>query len=178
MKLKYSVAAAIATLMCAGHANAGLLIDPYIGVTAGVGGTSLMSSHDTTTHFAQNYGAVAGIDIPVIRAEVEYNYLTDTDLTAQLAMGNVYLKMPTPMFQPYIGAGAGVIFDGKFDDHIDLDSTAAYQGMLGLTFNIPVLPFKIDAEARVLYAHDAFAVDNHDIDMLHYGARVKARVVF
>lgn len=179
MKLKsasFLTAAFIASMAAPAHAN--LLFDPYIGATAGSGGVTTFIDGDTHSDMAQSYGAVLGLDIPLVRAEIEYNYLNDKDITANIAMGNVYLKMPTPVVAPYIGAGVGVIFDGDAGHGTDMDSTAAYQGMLGLTFKLPVLPFKIDAEARALYAHNAFTAGPDDADILHYDVRAKLRYTF
>ena len=179
MKLK-CVATAAAIVMAAGatNANANLLFDPYVGATAGVGGATLFIDHDTTTDVAQSYGAVLGLDIPLVRVEAEYNYLLHKDAKAHIVMGNAYLKMPTLLVAPYIGAGVGAIVDGSVDNGPDMNKTAAYQGMLGLTFDIPVLPFKIDAEARALYAHNVFSVADDDANILHYDIRAKLRYIF
>lgn len=179
MNLKYATILTAAAIMMAGaNANANLLFDPYIGATAGVGGATVFIDGDTTSDMAQSYGAVIGLDIPLIRIEAEYNYLNDKDITAHIAMGNVYLKMPSLLVSPYIGAGVGAIFDGDAGHGTEMDTTVAYQGMLGVTFDIPVLPFKIDAEARAFYAPDVFAVAHEDADLLHYDIRAKLRYVF
>lgn len=170
--------AAIISVVTAGAANANLLFDAYMGATAGVGGITTFADDHTHSDMAYSYGAVAGLDIPLVRAEVEYNYLNDKDITANIAMGNVYLKMPTPLIAPYIGAGIGAMFDGDAGRGTKMDTTAAYQGMLGLTFNVPVLPFKVDAEARALYAHNAITAGNDDADLLHYDIRAKLRYIF
>lgn len=87
--------------------------------------------------------------------------------------------MPTALVQPYLGAGIGMIFDGDVDNtNIKIDDKMAYQAMLGLTFDIPVLPFKIDAEARALYANNIYTVGDIKPDMLHYDARLKIRYIF
>lgn len=179
MKLK--TAGILATLIVAttGSANANLLFDIYAGGTAGVGGATTFANSHARSKSAQSYGAVLGIDIPLVRIEGEYDYLTRKDFDMHAGMLNAYLKMPSAFVQPYIGAGVGVIFDGGVDNtNIKIDDTMAYQGMLGLTFDIPVLPFKIDAEARALYAPDAFKIDNTQPDVLHYDARVKVRYIF
>lgn len=179
MKLKYGAMLGAALIaFSAADARANLLFDAYIGATAGVGGVSTFIDHDTHSDMAQSYGAVIGLDIPLVRIEGEYNYLSDKDIKAQIAMANAYLKMPLILISPYIGAGVGMTFDDDAGHHIDIDSTIAYQGMLGVTFDIPVLPFKIDAEARALYIPDAFSVDSHDADILHYDIRAKLRYIF
>lgn len=179
MKLNSAVFLTAATIMFgAADARANLLFDPYIGATAGLGGATTFIDGDTHTDMAQSYGAVIGLDIPFVRVEGEYNYLNDKDITAHTAMANAYLKMPMILVSPYIGAGVGAILDGDAGHGISIDSTIAYQGMLGLTFDIPVLPFKIDAEARAFYAPDVFSIANEDADLLHYDVRAKLRYVF
>jgi histidinol-phosphate aminotransferase len=61
---------------------------------------------------------------------------------------------------------------------IDIDDAVAYQGMLGLTFDMPVMPFNIDLEGRVLYAPDMFEIAELKPDFLQYEGRVKLRYVF
>ncbi len=179
MKLKYAGFLTAAVIMFSGAtAHTNLLFDPYVGATAGVGGVTTFIDGDTHSDMAQSYGALIGLDVPFIRIEGEYNYLNDKDITAHIAMGNVYLKMPMLLINPYIGAGVGAMFHGDVDNGPDIESTVAYQGMLGLTFDIPVLPFKIDAEARALYVPDAFTAGSKDADILHYDARVKLRYIF
>ncbi|MDE5615734.1 MAG: P44/Msp2 family outer membrane protein [Alphaproteobacteria bacterium] len=179
MKLKsaaFFTAAIMAFMTADAHAN--LLFDPYIGASVGVGGATTFIDGDTHSEMAQSYGAVIGLDIPFVRIEGEYNYLNDKDITAHTAMANAYLKMPMILISPYIGAGVGAILDGDAGHGIDIESTVAYQGMLGLTFDLPVLPFKIDAEARAFYAPDAFSAAGEDADLLHYDIRAKLRYIF
>lgn len=179
MKLKYAAMLGAAAIVFSGaDARANLLFDPYVGATAGVGGVTTFMGGNHHGDMAQSYGAVIGLDIPLVRIEGEYNYLNDKDITANIAMANAYLKMPSLLISPYIGAGVGMTFDGDAGHNIDIDTGVAYQGMLGLTFDIPVLPFKIDAEARALYIPDAFSVDSHDADILHYDIRAKLRYIF
>lgn len=179
MKLKSAAFfSAAAIMLSVADARANLLFDAYIGGTAGVGGVSTFIDHNTHSDMAQSYGAVIGVDIPLVRIEGEYNYLNDKDITTNIAMANAYLKMPSLLIAPYIGAGVGATFDGDAGHDINIDKTIAYQGMLGLTFDIPILPFKIDAEARALYIPDAFSVDSHDADILHYDIRAKLRYIF
>ncbi len=180
MKLKS--AGVVATLIMAGatNANANILFDIYAGATIGMGAETMFAGHDNDTAAAQAYGAVVGLDIPFVRGELEYNYLDGKDIDMHLGMVNVYAKMPTPIVQPYIGAGVGTIFDGKIKDahNIDIDADMAYQAMVGVTFNLPIMPLKIDAEARALYIQDVYKIEGATPDMLHYDARVKLRYIF
>lgn len=179
MKLKTVSILTALIVMSAGSANANLLFDIYAGGTIGVGAATVFADDHAHTDNAQSYGAVLGIDIPLARVEAEYNYLNHQDMNMNVAMLNAYLKMPTAFVQPYIGAGVGMIFDGDVDNtNINIDDKMAYQGMLGLTFDIPVLPLKIDAEARALYAPDIYKIDDIKPDVLHYDARVKLRYIF
>ena len=179
MKLKsaaFLTAAAIA--FSAADARANLLFDPYVGATAGIGGVTTFIDGHNNSDMATSYGAVIGLDIPFVRVEAEYNYLSDKDIKTNMAMANAYLKMPSLLVAPYIGAGVGMTFEGDAGNNINIDTGIAYQGMLGLTFDIPVLPFKIDAEARALYIPDAFSVANENADILHYDVRAKVRYIF
>ena len=179
MKLKsIGFLTAATLLLAAGNANANLLFDVYAGATAGFGGATVSIDGHHNSDAAQSYGAVLGLDIPLVRAELEYNYMTAGDLKMHAGMANAYLKMPTLLIQPYLGAGIGMIFDGDAGHGVNVDTTMAYQGMLGLTFDIPVLPFKIDAEARALYAADIFKVANEKADVIQYEGRIKLRYIF
>ncbi len=180
MKLKtLATISTVSALFIGANANAGLLIDVYAGAMLGVGSMSLFANDNDKTESAQSYGAMLGIDIPVIRAEIEYNYLNSQDTKLQVGMINAYLKMPTPVLKPYLGVGVGNIFDGEVTGtDIAVNKSTAYQAMLGLTFVPPVLPFNIDAEGRVLYAHDVFDYATVKPDVLHYDLRLKLRYVF
>ena len=191
MKLKSASILTIATLMAGmASANAGLAFDLYTGATAGFGRQILKVEHiDEYKDSAQSYGAVAGIDIPFVRLEAEYNYLDGKYADTQVGMLNAYVKMPgLVVLTPYIGGGIGVVLNVDLDkDEIgatfdyDESGKAVYQGMLGATLDIPTLPFKIDVEGRVLYTSalvDMPAPIDESASALHYDARVKLRYVF
>lgn len=179
MKLNYAAfLTAAAVMLTAADARANLLFDPYIGANIGIGGITTFIDGDHHSDMAQSYGAIIGLDIPFIRIEGEYNYLNDKDITANIAMANAYVKMPMILISPYIGAGIGATLSGDAGHNIDIDKTVAYQGMLGVTFDLPVLPFKIDAEARALYIPDAFSIANENANILHYDIRAKLRYIF
>lgn len=170
-----------AIMMSAGAANANLLFDIYAGGTFGIGGYTLLAD-DNESASSQSYGAILGIDIPLFRIELEYDYLNADDITLNLGMVNGYFKLPTPVVKPYIGAGIGTTFSSSYEPaaniSVDIDDTIAYQGMLGLTLDIPVIPFNIDIEGRVLYASDLFEYTSEKYDLLQYEGRVKLRYVF
>ncbi|MDR0741789.1 MAG: outer membrane beta-barrel protein [Rickettsiales bacterium] len=179
MKLKTSGLLTLATIMgFSANANAGAVIDIYAGATMGAGGATLFMNDDNYTDSGQSFGALAGIDIPLFRFEAEYNYLNDSDTKLNIGMLNAYFKMPSTVIKPYLGLGLGTVFGGNAGD-FDIDARAAYQGMLGITFDMPVLPVKFDAEARALYAPNLFTTAaNAKPDLLHYDLRLKARYVF
>lgn len=178
MKLKSIVAATAISVGIIGSANASnLLIDPYVGAMAGFGGYTMFDGHDHASQSSQIYGAVAGIDIPLFRFELEYDYLNADDFDANLAMLNAYLKAPSIMIKPYLGVGVGTIFSGKYN-HIDTEDTMAYQAMVGVTFDLPILPLKIDVEGRALYSNDIVKTDDAKPDLIQYDGRVKLRVIF
>ena len=183
MKTKsLGILTATAIMMSAGTANAGLLVDFYAGGTFGIGGQTLFMDDDHESMSAQSYGAVFGMDLPLVRIEGEYNYTDSDDMHLNLAMVNAYLKLPTPVITPYIGAGVGTTFSSQYHlnghTNIDIDDAIAYQGMLGVTFDLPLMPITIDVEGRVLYANDIFEYNVKDNDLLHYEGRLKIRYEF
>ncbi len=166
-------------------ADANLLFDIYAGATIGAGGatmgTALFDSDKQDSFSAQSYGLNAGIDIPLFRLEAEYNFINiDGDIKTHLGMVNGYLKMPgLVVVNPYFGVGVGATLDVN-GDFISHTHGTAYQLMAGLTFDIPALPIKIDAEARTLYAPDFAEINATDatLDLLHYDIRAKVRYIF
>lgn len=174
MKLKKIIPATILSVGLISSANAGWVVSPYMGATAGVGRETIYSNGHDSTVKAHSYGAILGLDLPIIRLEGEYGYLTTDGLETNTAMANIYLKIPSAIIKPYIGAGIGSIFGGNQDIH----STAAYQGMVGATIDILKLPIKPEIEARVLYAPNIIEYYDYTPDLLHYDLRVKLKYVF
>lgn len=178
----FGILTAATIILTAGAANANMLFDIYAGATYGMGGYTLFADDKDYSKSSQSYGAVLGMDIPLVRIELEYNYLDADAITANLALVNAYFKFPTPIVKPYIGAGIGSTFDSKYEPNdttkIDIEDAMAYQGMLGITLDLPVIPFNIDVEGRVLYAPDLFQVADIEHDLLQYEGRVKLRYVF
>jgi hypothetical protein len=127
------------------------------------------------------------MDLPIFRVEAEYDYFKTSDMNTNAAMLNVYAKMPSTIIQPYIGGGIGMVFGGEqkitknsIENKFDIDSTPAYQAMLGATIAILAVPIKFDIEGRALYAPDVYSIDGTDTkpDMLQYNIRAKARYIF
>ncbi|MDR1027029.1 MAG: outer membrane beta-barrel protein [Rickettsiales bacterium] len=170
-----------AMTLAAANANAGLLLDFYAGATYG-GGKSIAfvpTSKDLKNN-ADAYGAVFGIDIPIIRVEAEYNRLVAKDIALNAGMLNAYLKMPVPVITPYVGFGAGRVFGGDLPNNESASASSAFQGMLGVQLDIPATPLFVDVEGRVFYADsiDTIPVINKDVGFLQYDARIKLRYVF
>lgn len=168
-------------IMGMGAANANPIWDIYMGATVGAGGVTIFADNNDKTYASQTFGAMFGIDIPAFRFEGEYNYLRASDFNTNLAMVNAYFKMPSTVIKPYLGLGVGASFSGDYDVKdikSSMKTTAAYQGMLGLTMDLPALPLKFDIEGRVLYAPDIFSKFDVKPDLLHYDARLKLRYVF
>lgn len=85
------------------------------------------------------------------------------------------------MIHPYVGVGVGSIFGGDTEIanvKYDIKSSVAYQGMLGLTFDILAMPIKFDIEGRALYAPNFMEIGNEKPDLFQYDARLKVRYVF
>lgn len=172
-------------LSCIANANAGVMADFYVGGMVGVGGQALFTGNKNETSVSQMFGGVAGMDLPIFRVEGEYNYLTSSDIKTNAAMVNLYAKMPSTVILPYFGAGIGAVFGGNHTVNADntetkhnINSTAAYQAMLGATVDVLKLPLKFDIEGRVLYAPDIYKFENTAPDLLEYGVRVKMRYIF
>ena len=178
MNLKYLGIFTAALLTVSGGANAAALFDVYAGATVGIGGTTLFANDHDVSKSAQSYGAVLGFDIPVFRFELEYDYMHADTISMHVGMINAYAKMPLPAVKPYIGVGIGNIFSGDDDGFMDIDSVAAYQAMLGLTFDLPVIPFKIDVEGRVMYMPEIYDNTTPEPDILQYEGRLKLRYIF
>ena len=186
MKLNYASFLTAAILAIATtNANANIIWDLYAGGSLGLGGMSMYSEEDEfdgDDWSARSYGAVLGIDLPVVRFEAEYDYLASSKIDMQTVMGNVYVKfMGEVVANPYIGVGVGAVLDYKYDhDRFDIDTetTIAYQGMLGVTFNLPAMPLKIDLEGRLMYMPEVYEWEHEAIDAMYYDARLKLRFVF
>ena len=182
-----SLISILSVLTIASNANAGTWTDFYVGGMVGVGGQTMFADHKNETDASQVFGAVAGMDLPVFRIEGEYDYLHSSDLKTNAALLNLYAKMPSTVILPYIGAGIGMAFGGRqissengVTTEYNVNSTAAYQAMLGATIDILKLPIKFDVEGRVLYAPDLYKIEatNTTPDMLEYNVRAKLRYIF
>ena len=182
MQLKtFGVLTAATIMLGATAANANAVWDIYAGGLVSAGGVTIFADDDTETYSSQSFGGVIGIDIPAFRFEAEYDYLRSSDFHTNLAMVNAYFKMPSTVIKPYLGVGVGASFSGEYDDdtvNFDLDTTAAYQGMLGVTIDLPVMPVKFDIEGRALYAPDIVNIAGIKPDLLNYDLRLKVRYIF
>ena len=185
MKINLTTSLSVLTLLAGmSTASAGVMADLYVGGIVGAGGQTIFTSNDNKTDSAMLFGANMGIDIPLFRLEAEYNRLHSADLDTNTGMVNAMFKVPSTVIQPYFGIGAGVLFDGKHKiaENIEyqLDSSVAYQAMLGATLDILTLPIKFDIEAHALYAPNIYEIKetNTTPDMLQYNIRFKMRYIF
>lgn len=171
-----------ALMLSCGAANANILFDVYAGATAGFGASGKFVNSDYLERSAESFGAVFGVDIPLFRVEAEYNYLNGYDTRINLGMVNAYFKFPTPVFKPYLGAGLGTTFGSKYEPSsapsIAMDEAVTYQGMAGITLDLPMAPVKFDIEGRVLYANNLYEIADKMVDIMHYDARFKLRYIF
>ena len=187
MKLNYASFLTAGLLMVTGaNANAGVAFDLYTGLTAGLGGQRFTVDDHHKSDSAKSFGVVAGVDIPFVRLEAEYNYMDGKNANIQIGALNAYVKMSgLTIITPYVGGGIGMIWKVDVDKdflpfNYDETNKAVFQGMLGTTFDIPALPFKIDIEGRVMYAPKLIEIAtlNETASGTHYDARVKLRYVF
>lgn len=173
----------LSSILAAGmvvSANANPVVDVYAGAMFGAGGATIYNNtHNNVS--SESFGALLGVDIPLLRVEAEYNHITNDKFSTNDAMLNAYFKMLSTMIHPYVGVGVGSIFGGSYNPatiKYDVKSTVAYQGMLGLTFDILALPIKFDVEGRALYAPNFVEVGTEKPDLFQYDARLKLRYVF
>ncbi len=180
MKLKTSIilCSLIATTTAPAVANS--VFDLYAGVSVGVGAQTMFGDGKNETSTAQSFGAMFGIDVPMFRGELEYTYIGESDSHANLAFANAYFKMPSTAIRPYFGLGVGLMFSGEENKNFnkEFDTKPAYQGMLGVTIDVPKLPFKFDIEAHTIYIPDVFRFESERPDILHYEAKIKLRYIF
>jgi len=179
MNLKTLLPTTILSIGLLSTANAGWVVSPYAGVSAGVGRETVYSGDTSATVKSNSYGAMLGLDLPIISVEGEYNYLDTKGMEANAAMVNLYLKIPSVIVKPYIGGGFGTLFGIKdTETNASLGSAAAYQGMVGATIDILKLPIKPMIEARVLYAPDIADYGFAKPDLLVYDVRLKIKYAF
>ena len=180
MKLKTSIilCSVIATATLPAVADSG--VDLYAGVSVGVGAHTLFGDGKNETNTAQSFGAMFGMDIPLFRTELEYTYIGTSDSHASIGFVNAYFKMPSTAIRPYFGLGLGLMFAGEETEiyNKSFDTKPAYQGMLGVTIDVPKLPFKFDVEAHAIYIPDVFRFESERPDILHYEAKIKLRYMF
>ncbi len=168
-----------ATIAGAAHANP--VMDVYLGGMFAAGGSTIYNDGHNKNYAANSVGAVFGIDIPLLRVEAEYNHIMNDKFSTNNAMLNAYFKMLSTMIHPYVGVGVGSVFGGDttFNNiKYDVKSSVAYQGMLGLTFDILALPIKFDIEGRALYAPNFMEIGQDKPDLFQYDARLKLRYIF
>jgi hypothetical protein len=153
MKKSLLSLAVLGAAFAASNADA-FVVDPYLGVSAGLWGEVKPEGGESLS--MNTFGAQFGLDIPFVRGEVEYNYVSTSELTTNAWFINAYLKpMPgLPIFTPYIGGGIGSLFGTKLDimPSLDFDAAAAYQGMIGTDVSILAIPVDFTAEFRVVYS--------------------------
>ena len=180
MKLKTSIILCSLTVAGATPAVANSAFDLYAGVSVGVGAQTLFGGGRNETNTSQSFGAMFGLDIPMFRTELEYTYIGTSDSHANIGFVNAYFKMPSTMIRPYMGFGVGLMFSGEENIRYNksLDTKPAYQGMLGLTIDVPKLPFKFDIEGHAIYIPDVLRFGSERPDILHYEAKIKLRYIF
>ncbi len=163
------------------NANA-ILIDMYAGAGYGIGRATFSDTIIPQTQSTTSYSGLIGIDIPLFRADAEYEYTDGDSMKYQTAMVNGYFKIPTPVIKPYIGAGAGLIIEGdtfygiqKFESEKFI-----YQAMAGITVDVAVIPFDVDVEGRIRNAANIYIdpITNDGADLLQMDLRAKIRYIF
>ncbi|MBO4583381.1 MAG: hypothetical protein J5714_04995 [Alphaproteobacteria bacterium] len=180
MKLKTSIILCSLITPVVTPAIANSVFDLYAGVSVGVGAQTMFGDGRDVTNTAQSFGAMFGIDVPMFRTELEYTYIGESDSHANIGFANAYFKMPSTAIRPYLGLGIGVMFSGEENEKYNkkFDTKPAYQGMLGVTIDVPKLPFKFDVEAHAIYIPDVLRFGTERPDIFHYEAKIKLRYLF
>jgi len=177
--MKKLICLSAALLLAFGAAEASLL-DIYGGVTGSVGNSVTFLPRADGGKFKEHsnsFGAVVGVDIPLLRVEGEYGYMAGKDLGLSALMLNGYLKAPIPYVKPYAGVGIGSVLGGKVGGD-DAKASSALQGMAGIQFEIPKTSLFIDFEGRLFYAFAVREILDHDIGFYQYDWRMKVRYAF
>lgn len=130
-----------------------------LGLGASLNDGSVMTPYGRTTYkHTPAYSFAGGYELPLaltnVRMEGEYlrirpnaKYGSDSKLDALMA--NTYVEIPLiPVIDPYIGAGIGMT---RFDHN----NSIALQGMMGLEYELPMLPITIGGEYRYLKINEA-----------------------
>lgn len=133
----------ILSLLVATNANAGILLEPYVGYQIGQLKDSADNKPDVT---GMGYGARVGFTLPLVffafdysAAALDYEYQStklDADYTAMAAVVGVSL--------PLIRLWAGYNFSAELD--VDGDTYKGAGMKAGLGFKLPVLPISLNAE--------------------------------
>lgn len=180
MKNKLAIFGVVAAAAFANPASA--IIDPYFGASIGTGSAFSTSSSGDGIDI-NSVGVQVGVDVPFVRAEAEYNYVVGDDFSANLGMINIYLEpmLPVlPILSPYLGVGAGRMFDTEISD-LKFSDTSAYQVMLGTGLSLPEFPIRFDVEGRFVgtgkIKPNAFPEDKGE-NMGIFDIRIKANYMF
>ncbi|MDR0449555.1 MAG: porin family protein [Rickettsiales bacterium] len=146
----FMLAAAISVPFASASAG---VVDPYAGISVAGANAYFSGGLDNSPYTA--LGVQAGIKVPFVRGELEYNRMFHKDLSMGLGAVNLYLEpFPfIPVVSPYVGIGFGRVFDAKVDG-VTLNSVGLFQSMLGLGVSIPKFPVRFDAELRGIFAGD------------------------
>lgn len=103
------------------------------------------------------YSLAVGYELPIpiidIRGEIEYLHVQPSvkqgaDIRFDGAFANAYVDIPlVPIVDPYIGGGIGY---ARFDHK----NTTALQGMVGIEYEVPIIPFAIGGEYRYMKVNE------------------------
>ena len=180
MKLKTSIILCSLTAAATMPAMANPVWDLYAGVSVGAGAQTMFGDGRNETNTSQSFGAMFGLDVPLFRTELEYTYIGESNSHASIGFINAYFKMPSTMIRPYLGLGIGLMFNGEENERYNkkFDTKPGYQGMLGVTIDVPKLPFKFDVEAHAIYIPDVLRFADERPDIFHYEAKIKLRYIF
>lgn len=151
----------LSTLLALGLTTATTAFAQYygqLGLGASLNDGSVQTPDGRTTYkHTPAYSIAGGYELPLaltnIRMEGEYlrirpNAKYGSDSKFDALMANGYVEIPLiPVIDPYVGLGIGMV---RFDHN----NSIALQGMMGVEYELPVIPVTIGAEYRYLKVNE------------------------
>ncbi|MHA1540102.1 MAG: outer membrane protein [Alphaproteobacteria bacterium] len=177
----------LAAALTVAFASPSFALGPYVEIFAGRNSDdSKVSGSQTGFDDGYIYGAAAGMELGIIRAEAEIfkktndfnNVSGEIDYTT--VMTNAYFDFGLPLFPitPYIGAGVGYTdVEVSTADINDSDQVTTYQVILGAEASIPGLPFDITADYRYVDSFEDATVTDNAGDQINIDTKSQAITV-
>lgn len=136
-------------------ARAGMYVSAGIGYAKNKGDVKFSNVKEDYKS-SSAYSIALGYDLPVVPLRFEGEFFSNSakvehtkkHVRYNALMGNAYLNLPFPIVSPYVGAGVGYV-------RLKGDNVSAWQGMVGVETNIPLVPLKGGLEYRYISSDEA-----------------------